>query len=636
LFKCLIRHLFPFVSQNQEFPESGSKIFPYLAALHVCAMGNGIRRSKDLRARFRKFLILTNERKQMSNKTLKQRIAVVAASALTAGFLSVVAMPAANAAAELTVTTTTGLVAAPSTTASVGTGTISSTGTVKLAVAAAAASTLIQVRISGGTFTGITSGASINADGSVATGTAQATAIVGLDAKPTGAGRNMVVKTYLAVTPTAAVDTTGLDASTTFHSSYTFTVVAPGSAGVASAGDSKVLFVNNGSAGTTINAGSLTTDLAYADVVGAGGLGMLAYNMYDANSTILNAATTTSTATVKSGACVVGTSTTTSIITSAYATASAGAFYVAQTDSTNTPAATCTIEVAAGGVVVATKTFKFQGPLAAIQVSGQVRGAITTSSQSTMGYLTATDSAGNYLGGVVITGALDNATDVAFITAVGGGTTAKKASTVNGGVLGDSAAPTSFAFTSSGVATNGVPVKFKSTNGIGGFIYSPVYQLKTSGTPVTYTASLDKASYVPGDIATLTVSGKDSKGFVANDVFAIESATAADQITLAGSQLTLVGTLGTTGAFGSGTGTKTYKFVVGTTEGSYNLVVEAPLISTANNKVLYGAAAQTVAYKVAAGTATVSNADVLKSIVALIASINKQIQALQKLILARR
>jgi hypothetical protein len=34
-------------------------------------------------------------------------------------------------------------------------------------------------------------------------------------------------------------------------------------------------------------------------------------------------------------------------------------------------------------------------------------------------------------------------------------------------------------------------------------------------------------------------------------------------------------------------------------------------------------------------TASVSNAEVLKSIVALIASINKQIQALQKLILRR-
>jgi len=44
--------------------------------------------------------------------------------------------------------------------------------------------------------------------------------------------------------------------------------------------------------------------------------------------------------------------------------------------------------------------------------------------------------------------------------------------------------------------------------------------------------------------------------------------------------------------------------------------------------------ALTVAYTVGAGTA-VSNADVLKAIVSLIASINKQIAALQKALLRR-
>jgi hypothetical protein len=47
------------------------------------------------------------------------------------------------------------------------------------------------------------------------------------------------------------------------------------------------------------------------------------------------------------------------------------------------------------------------------------------------------------------------------------------------------------------------------------------------------------------------------------------------------------------------------------------------------------ASVATPSYKVGTGTTVVSNADVLKSIVALIASINKQIQALQKLILKR-
>ena len=47
------------------------------------------------------------------------------------------------------------------------------------------------------------------------------------------------------------------------------------------------------------------------------------------------------------------------------------------------------------------------------------------------------------------------------------------------------------------------------------------------------------------------------------------------------------------------------------------------------------ATAQTASYSVKSGATTVTNAEVLKSIVSLIASINKQIRALQKLILKR-
>jgi hypothetical protein len=79
------------------------------------------------------------------------------------------------------------------------------------------------------------------------------------------------------------------------------------------------------------------------------------------------------------------------------------------------------------------------------------------------------------------------------------------------------------------------------------------------------------------------------------------------------------------------TGAKTYLFVVGTTEGDFVAVVVPTEIVENNSKQ----ANLSLAYSVKAGTASVSNADVLKSIVALIASINKQIQALQKLILKR-
>ena len=81
-------------------------------------------------------------------------------------------------------------------------------------------------------------------------------------------------------------------------------------------------------------------------------------------------------------------------------------------------------------------------------------------------------------------------------------------------------------------------------------------------------------------------------------------------------------------------GKKTYTFSVGTasglTAGKYNAVIDNLAMVAA------GATKQTVAYSVTTGGDSTTNADVLKSIVALIASINKQIQALQKLILARR
>jgi hypothetical protein len=68
----------------------------------------------------------------------------------------------------------------------------------------------------------------------------------------------------------------------------------------------------------------------------------------------------------------------------------------------------------------------------------------------------------------------------------------------------------------------------------------------------------------------------------------------------------------------------------GLTSGSYVAVIDYTTLTGAGT-----ATKQTPSYKVTTGGDTTSNADILKSIVALIASINKQIQALQKLILKR-
>jgi hypothetical protein len=75
----------------------------------------------------------------------------------------------------------------------------------------------------------------------------------------------------------------------------------------------------------------------------------------------------------------------------------------------------------------------------------------------------------------------------------------------------------------------------------------------------------------------------------------------------------------------------THTFTVGGANfsaGKYNAIVSYPTLA-------YGAK-QTVSYEVTNSGTAVSNADVLKAIVSLIASINKQIAALQKALLKKK
>jgi len=191
---------------------------------------------------------------------------------------------------------------------------------------------------------------------------------------------------------------------------------------------------------------------------------------------------------------------------------------------------------------------------------------------------------------------------------------------------------------SRGIATCGVvagshTVTLKYTNPSNGVVTtSKPFTLRCADDAATYKASLDKASYVQGEVATLTVEFLDSKGNPANRKTTVNQATATDAHIVA-PMLTAVTSL--TGATSRPdiNGKKTYTFTVGTTSGitagKYNLVIDyAGMVAAGASKV-------TVPYTVSTGADTTTNADVLKSIVALIASINKQIQALQKLILKR-
>ena len=163
----------------------------------------------------------------------------------------------------------------------------------------------------------------------------------------------------------------------------------------------------------------------------------------------------------------------------------------------------------------------------------------------------------------------------------------------------------------------------------GAYITTPV-NVTCASSVDTYTVSSDKATYNIGEVATFTITAKDSKGNPVHDYLSTNNAvlgagTAAD-ISIGGGTITKAAAItDPIGTFASSApGTATFKAQL-TTEGTFNAVVN---LAGSTTKTV------TVAYKVN-GTGGVTNAEVLKSIVALIASINKQIQALQKLILKR-
>jgi len=165
------------------------------------------------------------------------------------------------------------------------------------------------------------------------------------------------------------------------------------------------------------------------------------------------------------------------------------------------------------------------------------------------------------------------------------------------------------------------------TNSVTGKIVSAPLTARCADDPSTYTASFDKASYRQGEIATLTLKFLDSKGNPANSMDAV----GASSIILP--MMTLVSATGAATTLTDNKGEIIYTLTVGTTtgitSGTYTGIVDFTALTAV------AATKQLPTYAVTTGGDTTTNADVLKSIVALIASINKQIQALQKLILKR-
>jgi hypothetical protein len=289
---------------------------------------------------------------------------------------------------------------------------------------------------------------------------------------------------------------------------------------------------------------------------------------------------------------------------------------------------TATVQVTYDGTVIGSRTFTFEGYAASIAISDVVVGKVGADSAGNGVYFRyqVKDSAGNNLRSRSISNdstanAPSSVTDISSGFVDGDtdatGSDGSKSADITSTTMGNGTAA-NIICTANGRTSVGV--KYVDPLDVTTTIRASVPVICADPLD-TWTVAMDKAVYAPGEIATLTVTGKDADGIPAPSLVAMSGV----EYSFGGMTAVTAPTNGD--LFTSGAGVKTYKFAVGTSEGSF--------VGTFKITGATDTAAKTVQYKVAAATGAVTNADVLKAIVSLIASINKQIAALQKALLRR-
>jgi len=299
---------------------------------------------------------------------------------------------------------------------------------------------------------------------------------------------------------------------------------------------------------------------------------------------------------------------------------------IAQATSGTSMSTTCTFQF--NGVTMATKTIKFLGDVKSITLANYKNGNYDAA--TTSGYLVyyLKDAAGNKVGTNLVTSY--NSGTVYSAPTITSGAKTLVTNSVTSSIIptGDDWNPTNAG--AAGVMSYNCLKYGKSAitvytvNAAGEIITSNAADLVCGGDVESYSASFDKASYNTGDIATLTITGK------ADDGGSLGYAVAHGG-TIAVAGMTAVTAPVSTDKSFKNTSTWTYTYTVNQTAGSFAASVNIPVSSTSAqyNKPL------TITYKIVDPGSGVSNADVLKAIVSLIASINKQIAALQKALLKK-
>ena len=637
--------------------------------------GNGIRRSKDLRARVRKFLILTNERKQMSKMTLRKRISLVAVTALTAGVLSVVTAPVASANIALStnvapVTTgvnvavgsnTSGAVALPITGANTAgiarslglvykdassttaqTATVLNTGALVLYTLNGATATNIAFVASGGTWGTTLGDADTNAANTNATATYNndRTILLASVVASTAISVSWSTSTIGTYTISVYISSDGANiagltdtSDGTLIGGITVSVVSSATATAAGA-----ISAANSTCVTDSAAGAITSTSDSTGVVANGNPWYVKYILRDgtgaSNATLGNiVATATNGAllSLSNGTQAAGTSST----VVGFNTGAVDGLDTVRIDQPTAGAPlTTTLTIQYNGVTVCTKTVTIRG--AADKMTFANVGTVDLGGSDTNNNWLG-QGANNYAGhfNILLTDSAGNivlpAATTEFSLLATSATTTITAIAVGEIATLNSSSTSQHRYTvgrfTCGPTAGSSTVTVLYTNAATGKITSAPLTGRCADDPSTYTASFDKASYRQGEIATLTLKFLDSKGNPANSMDAV----GASSIILP--MMTLVSATGAATALTKANGEIEYTLTVGTstgmTAGTYAGIIDFTALTAV------AAVRATPSYTLTTGGDTTTNADVLKSIVALIASINKQIQALQKLILKR-
>ena len=287
---------------------------------------------------------------------------------------------------------------------------------------------------------------------------------------------------------------------------------------------------------------------------------------------------------------------------------------------------TTTVTITHNGAPVTTKTLTFYGEAKKIVIESVKSGRTSTTiaAQTATGYAVYSyrDSADGKVPGAAATFSALSATSI-ISTGKSVRTPSRSAQAAIADADFDNAVETLigaggqdgvFAF-SCGSTSATTTVSISHTNAISLATITAPVTIACNGGIGTYTVSTDKASYAVGEIATITIDAKDTSGNPVSD----NTVIAANSVSVGGGSPTA--TIAGTEVFSGGKRTVQAQM---TTAGKFNTVV-----------TLAGAVTSTATTGYAVTDGAVSNAQVLQSIVALIASINKQIQALQKLILRR-